>query len=143
MSRITKKWSKIDRMTHNVLKSAKVRHSMYPNLLGSPDVLIYPDILVFLDGCFWHCCPRCFRPPKSRLHYWRPKLSGNKARDVMISRSLRNQGWTVIRIWEHEIRARPNAILHRLAKLDSWESAAQLRQRDHFPVISARSIRQP
>lgn len=119
MSRITKKWSEIDRKIHNVLKSARVHHSMYPKLLGSPDVLVYPDILVFLDGCFWHCCPRCFRLPKSRLKYWRPKLVGNKLRDAKISRLLRKQGWKVVRIWEHEIRARPKAILRQLQKLRS------------------------
>src|SRR6266852_213615 len=141
MSRITKKWSKIDRMTHNVLKSAKVRHSMYPSLLGSPDVLVYPNILVFLDGCFWHCCPKCFRLPKSRLKYWRPKLMGNKRRDVKTSRLLRKQGWEVVRIWEHEIRARPDGILRLLDKLPSEKLG---RQPVGFRLCSAnvsRSIR--
>ena len=119
MSRITKKWSQIDRKIHNILKSARVHHSMYPKLQGSPDVLVYPDILVFLDGCFWHCCPKCFRLPKSRVKYWRPKLVGNKRRDVKITRLLRNQGWKVIRIWEHEIRAKPSGILRQLDRLQS------------------------
>jgi len=113
MSRITKKWSQIDRKAHNFLKGSKVRHEMYPKLPGSPDIFVYPNILVFLDGCFWHCCPRCFRPPKSRVAYWHPKLAGNKRRDKKISRALRQQGWKVIRIWEHEIRAKPSEILRR------------------------------
>src|SRR5215470_14197456 len=117
MARITKKWSWIDRKAHGVLKSAKIRHEMYPNIDGSPDVLIYPNILLFLDGCFWHCCPKCFRPPHSRVDYWRPKLQGNKRRDVQNTRLLRRQGWKVVRIWEHEIRASPNRILLRLQKL--------------------------
>ena len=125
MSRITKKWSQIDRKTHNLLKSAKIRHSMYPKLLGSPDVLIYPNVLVFLDGCFWHCCPKCFRPPKSRLRYWGPKLAGNKRRDGRISRALRKQGWKVIRVWEHEIRTRPRAVLHRLNRASATQKAAR------------------
>lgn len=119
MSRITKKWSQIDRKTHNFLKSSKVRHAMYPKLAGSPDILIHPNIIVFLDGCFWHCCPKCFRPPKSRIRYWHPKLAGNKRRDVKISRELRKQGWKVIRIWEHEIRAKPNEILRRVHEIRS------------------------
>lgn len=117
MSRITKKWSRIDKTAHNILKSAKIRHSMYPTMTGSPDILVYPDFLVFLDGCFWHCCPKCFRMPKSRLRYWRPKLVGNRQRDVKLSRLLRNQGWKVVRIWEHEIRTQPNVILQRLEEL--------------------------
>ncbi|MFI5057034.1 MAG: very short patch repair endonuclease [Candidatus Acidiferrales bacterium] len=126
MSRIRKKWSQIDRKIHNILKSAKIRHSMYPKLAGSPDVLVYPDILVFLDGCFWHCCPKCFRLPKSRLNYWRPKLVGNKQRDVKISRLLRKQGWKVVRIWEHEIRSKPTGILRQLDKLHSEKPIRRL-----------------
>jgi DNA mismatch endonuclease, patch repair protein len=119
MSRITKKWSQIDRKTHNFLKSSKVRHAMYPKLAGSPDILIYPNILVFLDGCFWHCCPKCFRPPKSRIAYWHPKLAGNKRRDARISRALKKEGWKVIRIWEHKIRAKPKEILRRICETRS------------------------
>lgn len=126
MSRITKKWSRIDLGIHNVLKSAKIRHSMYPKLLGSPDVLIYPDILVFLDGCFWHCCPRCFRPPKSRVAYWRPKLAGNKRRDVRVSRALKRRGWRLIRLWEHEVTAKPRGILDRLRKMGLVARACRL-----------------
>jgi DNA mismatch endonuclease, patch repair protein len=125
MSRMTKKWSQIDRKTHNFLKGSKVRHEMYPKLKGSPDILIYPKILVFLDGCFWHCCPKCFRPPKSRIGYWRPKLAGNKRRDVKITRELKSEGWKVIRIWEHEIRAKPNEILRRIRETRSHSLARQ------------------
>lgn len=116
MSRISKKWSRIDQKVHGVLKSAKVHHTMYPNTFGSPDVFVPPNTLLFLDGCFWHCCPRCFRPPKSRVEYWQPKLAGNKLRDRRISRALRREGWIVIRTWEHEITRRPEAVLTRLRK---------------------------
>ncbi len=142
MSRITKKWSQIDRKIHNILKSAKIRHSMYPKLTGSPDILVYPDILVFLDGCFWHCCPKCFRLPKSRLKYWRPKLIGNKSRDVKITRLLRKQGWKVVRIWEHEIRSRPNAILPQLDKLHSEKRRRRPAGPPHSSAIVPRSVRQ-
>ena len=135
MSRITKKWSQIDRRVHNVLKSAKVRHSMYPKVNGSPDVLIYPNTLVFLDRCFWHCCPRCFRPPKSRVAYWHPKLKGNKLRDAKISKKLRKDGWRVIRIWEHEIKARPRGILHDLREKNSQAMVRPPRQLQHLPIV--------
>lgn len=113
MSAIRSKWSRIDREAHGDLKSAKIRHKMYPKLPGSPDILIYPDTVVFLDGCFWHSCPRCGRPPKSKLRYWGPKLAGNLSRDRRVSRFLRKQGWRVIRLWEHQIEA--DAAIVRLA----------------------------
>lgn len=59
-------------------------------------------VLVFVDGCFWHCCPEHFHPPKSNQEYWTPKLKANQARDRLVNRLCRQEGWTVIRVWEHE-----------------------------------------
>jgi DNA mismatch endonuclease (patch repair protein) len=125
MSRFTKKRSQIDRKIHKIFESAKVHHSMYPKLKGSPDAPIYLDILVFLEGCFWHGYPKCFRLPKSRLKYWRPKLIGNKGRDLKNSRFLSKQGWKVVKMWEHEIRAKPNGILRQQERFYESGSCAQ------------------
>jgi DNA mismatch endonuclease (patch repair protein) len=75
-------------------------------LPGSPD-LFFPrsKLMVFLDGCFWHGCPRCFRAPSSRTEYWRPKIARNQSRDRRVSRLLRRQGYDVLRVWEHEIKS--------------------------------------
>jgi DNA mismatch endonuclease (patch repair protein) len=68
---------------------------------------------VFVDGCFWHGCPRHATWPKTRAAFWRAKITGNKARDVAVGRALRRLGWRVLRLWEHELpsslgeRARP------------------------------------
>ena len=107
MSRIRKKWTGPERRLHGFLKSRKVRHRMYPRIAGSPDVLVYPKTLIFLDGCFWHGCPKCYIPPKSRQHYWHPKIDGNRRRDRRTRRLLRAQGWTVLQFWEHEFRRDP------------------------------------
>jgi DNA mismatch endonuclease (patch repair protein) len=55
---------------------------------------------VFVDGCFWHSCPRHGRVPSSRLDHWTPKLARNARRDRAVNRTLRISGWTVLRIWE-------------------------------------------
>ena len=91
---------------------------MYPKLYGSPDILVHEGLLVFLDGCFWHGCPRCFRPPKSRKEYWGPKISGNKNRDRRITRTLRADGWAVLRVWEHAIRKNPRGVMEKITKFD-------------------------
>jgi DNA mismatch endonuclease (patch repair protein) len=57
---------------------------------------------VFLDGCFWHGCPTHRSWPKNNADWWRQKIEGNIARDRDTDRRLREQGWTVLRIWEHE-----------------------------------------
>ncbi len=71
---------------------------------GRPD-FAWPrlKVAVFVDGCFWHGCPHCHKPPKSNLRYWRPKLDQNRRRDKRISRRLRRAGWSVFRVWECQI----------------------------------------
>ena len=58
-------------------------------------------IAVFVDGCFWHCCPDHGTVPKSNQAYWIPKLRQNIERDKSITEGLLSEGWRVIRIWEH------------------------------------------
>jgi DNA mismatch endonuclease (patch repair protein) len=77
--------------------------------IRTPERLIRPDIVfararlaVFVDGCFWHCCPVHGNQPRANTAYWRPKLERNVARDRAVDRALANAGWTVIRAWEHE-----------------------------------------
>src|SRR4029077_5034325 len=73
-------------------------------LPGNPD-FYFPrkKLLVFLDGCFWHGCPRCYRAPSSHRGYWRLKIERNKERDRRVLSELRGRGFRVIRIWEHDI----------------------------------------
>lgn len=73
-------------------------------LPGQPDIVI-PSlrIAIFLDGCFYHCCPLHGHIPKSNRAYWAPKLERNLRRDRMSVRALRQIGFGAWRIWEHEI----------------------------------------
>lgn len=59
-------------------------------------------VAVFVDGCFWHCCPLHGRPPLSNGDYWGPKLARNVARDRANTELLERAGWIVLRLWEHE-----------------------------------------
>lgn len=74
------------------------------NLLGRPDfVFAARRLCVFVDGCFWHGCPKCYRRPTSRQAYWDEKIARNRKRDRLVVRGLKKQGWRVVRIWEHEL----------------------------------------
>lgn len=89
-------------------------------LPGKPD-FIFPKrkIAVFVDGCFWHGCPKHGTKPKTRASFWLAKITGNKARDRRVNRALRGRGWTVIRVWEHELRRKDEAkLIRRLSALN-------------------------
>ena len=76
----------------------------HPGLPGRPDVVFTKQrICVFVDGCFWHGCPECYRPPKSNGEFWRRKVEGNRKRDAHQNRELASARWTVLRLWEHEV----------------------------------------
>lgn len=76
-----------------------------PTLPGKPDVVFLKNrIAIFIDGCFWHGCPRCRRKlPQTRRSYWKRKIQRNVELAALYERELQTQGWTVIRIWEHEM----------------------------------------
>lgn len=59
-------------------------------------------VAVFVDGCFWHGCPDHYRAPAANGDYWSAKLARNVTRDVQVNELLAEQGWTVVRLWEHE-----------------------------------------
>lgn len=68
------------------------------------DIAIPPKkIAIFVDGCFWHQCPKHSHIPKGNRDYWLPKLKNNIKRDRQTTRSLELAGWMVVRIWEHEL----------------------------------------
>jgi DNA mismatch endonuclease (patch repair protein) len=59
-------------------------------------------VAVFVDGCFWHCCPVHGNQPRANSEYWSRKLQRNVERDRRVDQWLVDAGWRVIRIWEHE-----------------------------------------
>ncbi|MFE6233745.1 very short patch repair endonuclease [Cellulosimicrobium sp. NPDC057862] len=61
-----------------------------------------PRVAVFVDGCFWHGCPEHGTSPRSNSEWWRIKLAANHARDLDTNRLLEQQGWLVLRYWEHQ-----------------------------------------
>lgn len=70
-------------------------------------------LAVFVDGCFWHGCPKHATWPAKRAAWWRRKIEGNQARDALVTRTLRRAGWRVLRVWEHELALKNRARLRR------------------------------
>ena len=76
----------------------------YP-LYGKPD-FVFPKrrVAIFIDGCFWHCCPKHCRMPTTNRKYWETKIHRNAKRDLFVTRKLKKDGWIVIRFWEHDLK---------------------------------------
>ena len=99
----------------NKISSWRRHHPIF----GKPD-FVFPKlrIVVFVDGCFWHGCPKHATKPKNNRSFWLAKLDRNRVRDRLVNRTLRATGWTVIRIWEHELtRKNEQRLLARLRRL--------------------------
>jgi DNA mismatch endonuclease (patch repair protein) len=81
----------------------------YKKVPGRPD-LAFPGRrkVIFVHGCFWHRHPdpscQLARLPKSRLDFWGPKLQGNRERDLRKQRELQSLGWSVLTLWECQLR---------------------------------------
>jgi DNA mismatch endonuclease (patch repair protein) len=80
------------------------RYSLRSKLPGKPD-LIFPahKIALFVDGCFWHKCPKHYVRPTTNAKFWATKIQANVRRDRHVTHNLRRLGWSVIRIWEHQL----------------------------------------
>lgn len=94
---------------------------------GRPDIS-YPGkrIAIFVNGCFWHRCPKCNLPlPKSHKDFWKRKFAKNKKRDRDKIKKLTNLGWEVIVFWECELKKNPmkpaNIVYRKLKKMRSFE----------------------
>jgi len=87
------------------------------NVFGKPDFLFRRNRLaVFVDGCFWHGCPRCYRRPKSNRKFWDKKIGRNRERDRKVARELRRLGWRVVRIWEHDLARRGETCIRKIQR---------------------------
>ncbi len=96
------------------------RHQPLP---GKPDFVFRRERLaIFVDGCFWHGCPKHGRKPESNQNYWNKKLARNRSRDLKVCRELRKNHWGVLRFWEHTLTSeyvvvqRLRAVLAKLKK---------------------------
>jgi DNA mismatch endonuclease (patch repair protein) len=89
-------------------------------LFGKPDFAFSRErVAVFVDGCFWHGCPKTKHAPlpQTRAEWWAAKLARNKERDRLVTRTLRKQGWKVVRIWECDLKPMcRQRIANRIAK---------------------------
>lgn len=89
---------------------------------GRPDI-VFPSrkLAIFINGCYWHRCPKCNLPmPKTNVEFWRKKFSRNKERDLKKILELEKLNWRVMTLWECEIKNELEFSLNTIKKL--WKS---------------------
>jgi len=122
MARIRKHDTRPEMILRKALWSCGIRYRLRYKLTGSPDLVIVGlRLAIFVDGCFWHRCPIHYRAPKSNLDYWLPKIDRNTKRDQRVNAELAETGWSVLRLWEHEVRNDSAAAVERV--VESIEAA--------------------
>ena len=115
MSRIRSRDTKIEKRTASLLRKNGLHYRRFPKVFGSPDFVVEKGVLVFCDGDFWHG----YRyKEKKRLpkKFWRDKIERNMRRDRTVTRKLRADGWSVVRLWEHDIDRKPDACAVRITR---------------------------
>lgn len=108
MSRIRGKNTKPEELVRKHLFSQGFRYRKNDaRLPGKPDIVLpkYKTV-IFVNGCFWHAHEGCkyFVWPKDNADFWKKKIESNVARDIKNYQLLQNLGWTVLTIWECELK---------------------------------------
>jgi DNA mismatch endonuclease (patch repair protein) len=118
MARIRSSGSRMEREFATHLRRAGIRFRKQYPVLGKPDfVVLEPRIAIFCDSRFWHGYQwgrQSARDFKVNAEFWVRKIEGNRQRDTFVNRELRNQGWTVLRFWEHQISRNPGRCVLRI-----------------------------
>lgn len=87
---------------------------------GKPDIVFRrKKVAVFIDSDFWHRNKRVFQMPQTNVAYWKTKIAKNVARDAKVSRLLKTNGWIVLRLWESDVKKKPERCIEKIiAKID-------------------------
>ena len=86
-------------------------------ITGKPDLVFRrKKVVVFIDSDFWHGHPRYGHIPKTNTEYWRNKIENNRKRDKKVNIELKEKGWKVIRIWEHEIKKNIGNVMKKICE---------------------------
>ena len=112
MSRVRSKDTKPELAVRRILWRGGLRYRIHDRTLpGTPDISNKRlRLAIFVDGCFWHGCPKCYREPETNRDFWRSKVKGNRRRREVVRDGLERQGFRVVEIWEHETDD-PDAVL--------------------------------
>lgn len=118
MQNIRSKHTKPELILASELKKRKIYFSQHSSkIFGKPDFIFRrKKVVVFVDSDFWHAHPKRFQLPKSNIEFWKNKIEGNVRRDKLVNKTLKKEGWKVIRIWEYDLRKNPEKYINKILK---------------------------
>ncbi len=100
--RDTKPELRVRRLVHARGMRYRVNVRPVPGFRRTADLLFSKArVIVLIDGCFWHGCAVHYTSPKTNREFWAAKIQQNRARDVETVALLEEEGWRVLRFWEH------------------------------------------
>src|SRR5690349_21757646 len=80
-------------------------------VFGTPDISNKSKkVAIFIDGCFWHGCQKCYKAPRTNAQYWENKIDNNKKRRGIVTKYLRSDKWIVMEFWEHQVVKEPESV---------------------------------
>jgi len=118
MRRVKSTDTSIEKCMEALIRNQKIKYERQPSITGKPDFKIKDaNILIFCDSSFWH--GRRFKEIsgeafKKNKDFWVNKLKENRKRDSRINRTLRKDGWKILRFWDNEILKRPEKVIKKL-----------------------------
>lgn len=90
-------------------------------VFGTPDVSNRSRrIAIFVDGCFWHGCERCYKQPRTNSEFWKSKIERNQKRRDLVRKTLKKEGFRMLEIWEHEISKNPDTMIKKIER--AWDA---------------------
>jgi len=119
MSSIRSKNTKPEITIRRLLWSRGIHYRIHDkSIFGNPDISSKKNkVAVFIDGCFWHGCKSCYQKPKTNTVFWNKKMTANRKRRSDVISRLKNDGWNILEIWEHDVKSRPNSVVERISKM--------------------------
>jgi len=105
MSKVRSKDTTLELKVRREIWRRGKRYRVHSNkVFGTPDLCNKSKkVAVFIDGCFWHGCPRCYAEPSSNVPFWRKKVQKNKVRREVVRKELKEKGWLALEFWACEI----------------------------------------
>jgi len=106
MGKIRSKNTGIEKQIKKILWKKGLRYRKNnTKLYGKPDLSNQSKkIIIFIDSCFWHGCPKHLRVPEKNKKYWLNKIAKNQERDKSVNKYYKNRKWKLFRIWEHDLK---------------------------------------